>query len=585
MTSPYAVHEATAPSAGGWGTVAAVWRQCRRFSGTVSLAQLCLIAFLLFGLPLLVVVGVALFAVPVGLGVWSARCPEAFEYWYAGPVRRARWRRRVRASWPELARDCRLSTRQRPDDDRLVVPELDGVGRPWVDPALMWARTRGEELHLLVQPRPGQTLDDVAAAAPALATAHGAVAHRTAVLSPQTVDIALTMRDVLADPVTATVPDGSGASWDAVPVGRRCDGSPWLLQVRGRHTLGVGCSGAGKGSVMWGIIAGLAPEVAIGRVRFWGIDLKRGVEVAMGAGLFHATAYTPTEAVGLLRRLLEIIDARGQVMIGRTRLHTPSVGDPLQVLVIDELAALTAYADPDTKREASRLLAEILTQGRALGVVVVAFVQDPRKETVGMRGLFTQTIALRLRSSEETRMVLGDGMTAQAPAHTIGPDRPGTAYLVDDTGAVVKVRAHWWNDDTIRATAATYGHAVPGSRIDAMRYGGVVADERMDVEHDGGVVAAYVLGSALPPPSGPPVPWAAIPGTVVHGDVLAEPDSVGPEWAEAGSALHVVADPTADEPSHVASDTASDPPGGAVPAPRARKPRSPRASTRARRVS
>ena len=99
-------------------------------------------------------------------------------------------------------------------------------------------------------------------------------------------------------------------------------------------------------------------------------------------------------------------------------------GDPLHVLVIDELAALTAYADPDVRREAGRLLSEMLTQGRALGVVVVACVQDPRKETVGMRGLFTQTVALRLRSAEETRMVLGDGM---ADARAGAPDHPGRA--------------------------------------------------------------------------------------------------------------------------------------------------------------
>ena len=92
--------------------------------------------------------------------------------------------------------------------------------------------------------------------------------------------------------------------------------------------------------------------------------------------------------------------------------------------MIDELAALIAYADPDTRRDAGRLLSEVLTQGRALGVVVVAMVQDPRKETVGQRGLFTQTVALRLRSAEETRMVLGDGMAARGAGAS---DQPGRA--------------------------------------------------------------------------------------------------------------------------------------------------------------
>ena len=77
-----------------------------------------------------------------------------------------------------------------------------------------------------------------------------------------------------------------------------------------------------------------------------------------------------------------------------------------------------------------------------------------------MRGLFTQTIALRLRSIEETIMVLGEGPAVVAPAHRISPVSPGTAWIVDDTGAVDRVRAHYWPDDLIRMTAKTYPTSV-----------------------------------------------------------------------------------------------------------------------------
>jgi S-DNA-T family DNA segregation ATPase FtsK/SpoIIIE len=126
------------------------------------------------------------------------------------------------------------------------------------------------------------------------------------------------------------------------------------------------------------------------------------------------------------------------------------------VLVIDELAALIGYSDPDLKREATRLLSIILTQGRALGVVVFGCVQDPRKETVTMRTLFTQTVALRLLNGDETRMVLGDGMAALAPAHRISPTAPGTAWLIEDDGTVDRVRADYWPDPLIRTVAAAY---------------------------------------------------------------------------------------------------------------------------------
>ncbi len=93
-----------------------------------------------------------------------------------------------------------------------------------------------------------------------------------------------------------------------------------------------------------------------------------------------------------------------------------------------------------------------------------------------MRGLFTQTVALRLRSAEETRMVLGDGMAALAPAHRISPAAPGTGYVVGDDGTVDLVRADWWSDELVRQAAATYpapiaaaaGANPTASRVDAV---------------------------------------------------------------------------------------------------------------------
>jgi S-DNA-T family DNA segregation ATPase FtsK/SpoIIIE len=183
------------------------------------------------------------------------------------------------------------------------------------------------------------------------------------------------------------------------------------------------------------------------------VDLKRGVEVGMGRHLFSEVATTPAEALDVLNRLLRVVDERGHRMAGVTRLHQPTSAEPLHVLAIDELAVLTAYADPEIRKEASRLLAEVLTQGRALGVIVLACVQDPRKEVIGLRGLFTQTVALRLRSADETRMVLGDGAAALAPAHRISPSAPGTAWVIEEDGSADRVRADYWPDDLVRDVA------------------------------------------------------------------------------------------------------------------------------------
>lgn len=238
--------------------------------------------------------------------------------------------------------------------------------------------------------------------------------------------------------------------------------------MSGRHTLTVGCSGAGKGSVFWGIAGGLGPAVVADVVRLVGIDLKYGIELSIGSELFTKIATTEADAVQTFAAVENLMEKRGAAMAGRVREHSPTKGSPLVVLLIDELAGVTAYmSDPALRKEAAASLSRILTKGRALGIVVAAFLQDPRKEVLPMRGLFTQTIALRLRSRDEATMVLGDGMADAAPAHRISPERPGTGYVIGEDGQVAKVRSDFWSDDQIRAIAKRYGRSrTPGGKRD-----------------------------------------------------------------------------------------------------------------------
>jgi S-DNA-T family DNA segregation ATPase FtsK/SpoIIIE len=113
--------------------------------------------------------------------------------------------------------------------------------------------------------------------------------------------------------------------------------------------------------------------------------------------------------------------------------------------------------DAALKKQVAASLSRILTKGRAVGIVVAAFMQDPRKEILPMRGLFTQTIALRLRSRDEVAMVLGDGVADAAPTHRISPDEPGTGYVIDEDGSTVRVRADYWPDSLIRSVAGRLG--------------------------------------------------------------------------------------------------------------------------------
>ncbi|GAB3158033.1 hypothetical protein GCM10027059_02020 [Myceligenerans halotolerans] len=370
---------------------------------------------------------------------FAALAPRLYLRFDAWTFRRglAAW---VRREWPEVADKCGLAVLNR--DGTRTAPKIKTTTALGV-------------VNVRVPVLTGQTTRTVLDAANAVATAYGAHSFEVRPDGPARVVLRLFLTNALTAARTAVVP--AAVTIDGVPAGVRLDGARFDLRIRGRHTLVVGASGAGKGSVFWSVVGGLAPAITARLVQVWAIDMKKGVEAAMGEQLFHATAYTHARAIAVLRALVAVIEERGTAMRGISRLHQPTPGDPLHVLIIDELADLLAYSDFEVKREAERLLSIILTQGRALGVVAVGCVQNPRQEALGgTRNLWTQRIALRLDSDAETDMVLGS-RARTAPADLISRDAPGTAYTVnDDDGTVSMVRFDYWPDDLVRHVAALY---------------------------------------------------------------------------------------------------------------------------------
>lgn len=174
------------------------------------------------------------------------------------------------------------------------------------------------------------------------------------------------------------------------------------------HTLVIGLTGSGKGSIMATYVDGLSQLYEDGLVQFWGIDLKGGVEMSVYGTLFDSHhAYTLDDAVALLQDLSTECDHRMDSLRGRARELPPTPEYPRIVLLIDEAAELHGKADRKKSELVTRLLDSILRRGRALGIVVVALSQDPRVESVPLRARFPQRIALRLNSEEETAMLLG----------------------------------------------------------------------------------------------------------------------------------------------------------------------------------
>ena len=223
------------------------------------------------------------------------------------------------------------------------------------------------------------------------------------------------------------------------------------------HTLIIGLTGSGKGSVMASYIDGLAQLRGDGLVEFWGIDLKGGVEMAMYGSLFDLHhAYTLDEAVTLLQDLSDECDRRMDRMRGQSRELPPTPEHPRIVLLIDEAAELHGKTDRKKSEQITRLLDSILRRGRALGIVVVALSQDPRVESIPLRARFPQRVALRLNSEEEATMLLGrEAVDRGATPWLIAPDQPGAGFVWNQsTGTVSYFRAPWYGDDDLMELGA-----------------------------------------------------------------------------------------------------------------------------------
>ncbi|WP_131764616.1 FtsK/SpoIIIE domain-containing protein [Candidatus Protofrankia californiensis] len=254
-------------------------------------------------------------------------------------------------------------------------------------------------------------------------------------------------------------PDPLVAGLGAVLVGQCEDGAPWMLPIRGTHVLVAGATGAGKGSVLWSIIRGLGPAIRAGLVELWVCDPKGGMELAFGEPLFARFA-TDTESIAdLLDDAVDVMQERTARLRGRTRLHAPTPAEPLVVLIVDEIASLTAYVtDRDVKKRIGAALPLLLSQGRAPGVVVVAAVQDPRKDVLPFRDLFPVRVALRMTEPEQADLVLGSGARDRgARADEIPVSLPGVGYVLHDGQPdPVRVRAVFVDDAEISRTVWAY---------------------------------------------------------------------------------------------------------------------------------
>ncbi|MEU5566565.1 cell division protein FtsK [Micromonospora musae] len=363
--------------------------------------------------------------------------------------------------WPVLACYRRMVYRRKWMAAMVTAKLAVSFDRHTVLPVLKRVRCGGGVDVVTVRMVTGQIPDDFAKVAERLAHTFGVRQVKAVPGSrPDVVLLHLFRGDPLAK-LVRPVPVPAVPEFTALPVGRREDGDGYELRLFGTQVLVVGATGAGKGSVIWSVVRSLAAGVASGLVQIWGLDPKGGMELGMGAPMFTRFACKDYAAMcELIEEAAAVAKDRASKLYGRTRQHTPTPDEPLIVLVIDELANLTAYlTDRQLKDRIKAALSILLSQGRAVGVHVVAAIQDPRKEVLPFRDLFPTRIGLRLAEAAQVDLVLGEGMRDRgALCDRIPQSLPGVGFVViDGDPTPMRVRFSYLSDDEIRDMAHTYG--------------------------------------------------------------------------------------------------------------------------------
>ena len=393
--------------------------------------------------------GLALVVVLVG---WRLAWPTSFRAFVGLPAAQA-WRGfAYRLWWPHVAsRHGLVAHSMDANSDGRADREVARLGKVKI--------TAGGIERLQIKLPVGLKPADVEQVADGLASAFRVRECRVTPDRPGRVWVELHRRDVLA-PIIRPLAIPAGVDLAGVPVGRHEDGTDWRFRLLGTHVLIAGATGAGKGSVIWSLLRGLAGRVADGSVQVWAIDPKGGMELGPGKPLFaRFEDSTPESMCELLEELVAVKDARAKELASQgVRKHTATVDSPHILVVVDELATLTAFAERKVTHRIDQALGLLLTQGRACGITVLAAVQDPGKDVVGWRDLFPTRLAMRLDNPVQVDMVLGEGAREQgARADHISELTPGVAYMrVEGTRAIRRVRASYLSDDDIADLARTY---------------------------------------------------------------------------------------------------------------------------------
>lgn len=396
-----------------------------------------------------------------GLCAWYRAHPATFDT-FAAPRLRA-WRRRWSAylgpRWHAALRACDLYTIHRKTGEERF-PRIIRVRSysPTVDS--LWLRI----------PQ-GQHARQFEARLPELTEALRVERIAVERIKPGVVGLVIERREPFTEVIEAPdMPDDPAAvDLKNLYVGETEFGADWRLPVLGQHTFVAGTTGSGKNSIPMSQLRALAPLIRDGLVRLWLCDPKQ-LEFTKLAPIAHRYADTEQACSDLVDEYVDDLRATQRRFADTgTRKITVSRETPLNLLIVDEIGALLAYGDGALGRNLRRQLAIVGSQGRATGHAMTAMVQEPTKDTVPIRELFTIRICLRVTAAAHVDMVLGENARLRGAIADEIPnseDTAGIGFVLRQRSRVpLRVRAAYVNDTDIdqlvtfvRTGAAGGGH-------------------------------------------------------------------------------------------------------------------------------
>jgi hypothetical protein len=244
--------------------------------------------------------------------------------------------------------------------------------------------------------------------------------------------------------------------WDPIPVGVGEDGDGVEISMPERNMVVGGEPGGGKSVVLSMMVAaaGLDPYAHLTLFDGKLVELsmwRRCADHFVGADL--------NRAIEVLKELRADMEDRYAYLMAEGR-RKITKGDqdrfPLRLVVIDEMAVFTTGLGRDEKKlaeECSNLLRDLVSRGRAAGIIVVSATQKPSSEIVptALRDLFGFRWALRCSTPQASDTILGSGWATQGfTASTIdGKDR-GVGFLLSEGGMPVRLKAYYLSDEDLK---------------------------------------------------------------------------------------------------------------------------------------